>query len=365
MTETPSVSVIMVNFNGKADLENCLPSVFNTDYPNFELIIIDNGSTDGSRAILRELCENENKLKIVFSAQNLGFAEANNVAYASAEGEFIALLNCDTVVSSNWLKELIETLTKDKTIGIAQSKLLCLYDPALIDSTGDLVHPCGSSIPRGWGEKDLGQYDNQPEIFSARGAAMIIRRDLIRKIGFFDPVYFMSYEDIDLGWRTRLAGYKVTFAPSSIVYHRGVETCNKTYAMKMYNTYKNQYMTLLKNYEIANVLRFTPQFMVVNLVKILTSLTIQGNKLTRSVPFTFRFKLTLGIIKAPMYVVKNFRSIWNKRMIVQQKRQVPDKVLLRSMSQLSLAAFILNIRTSQLRMSSEYSKANKLPAKCF
>lgn len=353
------ISVIMVNFNGEADLPKCLSSVFSTDYPNFEVVVVDNGSRDGSRAMLQALSKNETRLKIVLSAKNLGFAEANNLGYKSAEGEFIVLLNCDTVVSPCWLNELVRTMKEDKTVGVAQSKLLCLYNPEIIDSTGDLVHPSGSSISRGMGEKDLGQYDNELEIFSARGAAVIIRRSLIEEIGLFDPAYFMSYEDIDLGWRARLAGYRIKLAPKSIVYHRGFDMYNNTWLTKMFNTYKNHYMTLLKNYETRNLLRFMPEFMTINFLKIFTSLIMPGDMLAKFAPFTFRLRLMLNVIKAPLYIIKNFPSIWAKRMHVQSIRKIPDKILMNSMSQLPFATFILTTRVTIRRKSSEYLHANK------
>jgi GT2 family glycosyltransferase len=359
VTETPYVEVIMVNFNGKADLASCLPSLFKTDYPNFDTIIVDNASTDGSLEMLQEICKHERKLKIIRSTKNIGFASANNLALKYVKGDFIVLLNCDSTVSPNWLKELVAIMANDEAVGICQSKLLSLFNQKIIDSVGDMVHPSGMSVPRGMGEEDMGKYDNEREIFSARGAAMIIRRSLIAEIGFFDPDYFMSYEDIDLSWRARLAGYEVKLAPESVVYHRGFDMYDDAYLVKIYNTYKNIYMTLIKNYEIGNLLRFMPQLVAVNLLKILSFMTMSGDLLARFVPFRFRLRLMLNLLKAPFHVVRNFPTIWMKRMHVQHMRKIPDNVIMSAMSRLPLATFLLAIRVANDRKSREYLKANK------
>lgn len=353
----PFVSILMINFNGKVDLAKCLPSLFNTKYAGFEVIILDNGSSDGSAEMLREFSNFGNRIKTIFSLKNLGFAEANNIAYKTAEGDFIVALNCDTIVSPLWLEELVKTITEDQETGIVQSKLLSLKNPQLIDSAGDLVHPSGCSIPRGMGEKDRGQYDQEPEIFSARGAAIITRRSIIEQIGFFDPDYFMYYEDVDFSWRVRLAGYKVKLAPKSIVYHRGFDSYDETYKTKMHCTYENRYVTLIKNYEFRNLLRHMPQLVIITFLKIFSFFTIP--EVGASAPLSFRLDVVTSLLEAPFHVIKNFRAIWMKRLQVQLRRKIPDKVLMTAMSRMPLTTFIVDVSAANQRRFMKFDSKRK------
>jgi GT2 family glycosyltransferase len=355
------VSVILVNFNGINDLKRCLPSLFKTDYENFETIIIDNGSTDGSLQCIKELAKKVNSLTVVESGVNLGFAVANNEALKYAKGEFIVLLNCDTIVTPGWLRELVNVIANDKSLGVVQSKLLFLNKPEIIDSMGDIVHPAGSSISRGMGEKDVGQYDKIHRIFSARGAAVIIRRDIILETGLFDPTYFMTYEDIDFCWRARLFGYEIALAPKSVVYHRGFDAYNEVYLMKMFNTFKNQYMMLIKNYETKNVLRFVSQLAIYHSVKVFTYLFTQVDLQGRKKPFTYKVRIVVSLIKAPIYILNNLPSIWTRRVDIQQRRKVNDKAILKAMSPLPLSVFLFDMRKSVNRKWSNIPKQRKQP----
>jgi GT2 family glycosyltransferase len=357
--KTLPISIIMVNYNGKADLEKCFPTLFATAYSDFEVILIDNGSTDQSIAYLKKWANDHRNLTVVEAKKNLGFAPANNIGLEYAKGAIIVLLNCDTIVTTDWLQNLVQPLVDDPSVGIVQSKLLTLSNPNIIDSAGDIVHPSGASISRGMGEKDSGQFDHEKEIFSARGAAIAFRKSLATKIGLFDSSYFMTYEDVDFCWRTRMAGYKVIYVPNSVVYHRGFDGYNKTYLMKIFHNNKNHYMTLIKNYEIENVIHYVLEFATLNIVKIATAIIMPKDPQAKNTPLMFRLNLVLAIIKAPLYVVKNFLTVWEKRFKIQQGRKVNDKAIIAAMSKAPLGRFMFDMRSGSYRKATEHIKTSQ------
>jgi GT2 family glycosyltransferase len=309
----PLVSIIILSYNGVKYLGNCLKSVLATDYPNYEVILVDNASTDGSLTLIEYLFKHEPRLTIIRNTKNVGFSEGNNIGIRKAKGRYIVFLNNDTEVKPDWLIELVRTMEKDRSIGAAQSKLLQLADRRRIDSVGDSIDYFGATYMRGNGEIDAGQYDNNKEIFSARGAAMIVRRSVLNEVGVFDPLFFMRCEDIDLSWRIRLGGYKVFFVPTSIVYHAGGYATLKIPSLEvLFHSTKNEIMMLLKNYSLVNFVKFNP--LPIILGSIFLDLFVRKN-----ISYAF------ARCKAVLWVLRNLRQIWRNRQIIQQRiRKVSD-----------------------------------------
>lgn len=302
-TSSPLVSIIILNYNGKDFLEACLESVFQTDYPKFEVILVDNASTDNSLELIKHLFRKETRLKVVENSENLGFAEGNNVGLCYANGKYIVLLNIDTVTESSWLKELVSTMERDSTIGAAQSKLLKLDDKEIIDSAGDIVDYYGTSAMIGgsWRERDTGQYDSLREIFSARGAAIILRKKIVDKIGLFDPDFFLSYEDVDLGWRIRLHGYKIVFVPNSVVYH----AVGPVSFAKIFHNEKNRIASCIKNQSSCYLVKYNP--VIPTIASIFFNLLIKRRSFS-----------AYTMLRAIIWVLRNLRRIWRKRLFVQK-----------------------------------------------
>ena len=307
------VSVVILNFNGKKFLSKCLSSLFKSDYPNFEVILVDNASTDESiELVQRYFCQYSN-LRIICNNRNLGFAEGNNIGAKAAKGKYVVFLNNDTEVDPEWLKELVMVLESDETIGAAQSKLL-LFDRKTIDSAGDFINFYGKGWMRGCGEEDKDQYDRIDEIFSARGAGMIVRRQILRKVDYFDSDFFMICEDIDLCWRVRLNGYKVVFVPRSIIYHFGSGTRKKFErpAQSQYYNTRNSLVMLIKNYNLKNLLMGA-------IVNALVELTLF------SISLPSRKTYNLSRLRALSWILLNFQYVWRKRLRVRYLvRKVPD-----------------------------------------
>jgi len=251
------VSIIIANHNGKEYLDKCLDSLKNTKYSNFEIVVIDNNSTDSSLELVKQ---NYPHVKLIELKQNLGFAASNNLAAREARGEFCIFLNNDTIVTSTWLSELVRSLIrgKDKQVAIAQSFLL--RPDGRVDSSGDFIDRFGRSY-----SSILRNPPEDREILSARGACMIVRKEIFWKLGGFEEDFFASFEDVHLGWKAWIAGYKVVLASNSIVYHFGGQTVKGLKSTINFHSMKNQTCVILLNFEfplgIKNLLVLFPSYL--------------------------------------------------------------------------------------------------------
>lgn len=324
--EQPLVSIIILAYNSLGFIENCMESVLKTDYENIEVIIVDNASKDGSPQYLQGKFGREKKVTIVHSEVNVGFAEGNNIGARKANGKYLTFLNMDTTVTPHWINEVLAVMEADNSIGACQSKLLLMKHPEFFDSAGDFIDKYGVMMRRGGDlpEKDSGQYDKIEEIFSARGAAITIRRELFERIGGFDASYFLTYEDIDLCWRVRLSLYKVVFVPKSVVYHYGGFSLTQK---RVFLSTKNWLTTLIKNYELQNILKVASQ--VVSIV----CFTALVESLVKKRPI-----LSLQRVAGLLWVILNLKLIWAKRLKVQSRvREIRDFEVMTKMMNTNLA----------------------------
>lgn len=231
----PLVSIIILNFNGKNCLMKCLSSCLRTKYPNFEVILVDNASTDCSLNLAEETFRSDERLRIIRNTKNLSYSAGNNVGFKNARGSLIAFLNNDTVVVPCWLTPLVDVMEKDQTVGLAQSIIL-EYNGEEIQTAGDLYsdflqfwNPLGKGKPNGT------EFPPVFEISVAVGAAMIIRRKLVDEIGLFDPQAPFYYDDTLLSLKTWLAGKRVVTVSESKVCHMGGESMEKGGATAQFN----------------------------------------------------------------------------------------------------------------------------------
>ncbi len=212
----PTVSIIIPNYNGEEVIKDCLDSVYSSDYPNFEVILVDDASKDNSFSIIRSSFPNT---KILRNKRNLGFTRTVNRGIKESNGEIIVLLNMDTVVKKPWLSELVKVLISDEGVGIVGSKILD-PDGKTVQHAGGIINSNGVSIHIGRGETDVGQYDRLREVDYVCGASMGFRKKLIEEIGYLDEGYSpLYYEDTDLAFRARRNGYKILYVPESVLVH--------------------------------------------------------------------------------------------------------------------------------------------------
>jgi GT2 family glycosyltransferase len=239
------VTVVVPNWNGMDNIKDCVDSLLSQTLDR-DLIVVENGSKDGSLQFLRD---NYPDIKIIVNQNNLGFAGGVNsgIKFAAENGaQYVALFNNDAVADKNWLKSLYEELESNDKLGIATSKIVS-SDKTRLDSTGDYYTNWGLPYPRGRDEKDLDKYDSQTDIFACSGGASIFRVKMLNEIGLFDEDFFAYYEDIDLGFRAQLAGWKASFVPNSIAYHQIGATSSKIKGFTTYQTMKNLPLLFYKN----------------------------------------------------------------------------------------------------------------------
>lgn len=317
----PLVSVIIVNYNGKDYVERCVRSVTNASYPNLEIIVTDNGSTDGSIQNLINLFGVDNRLKIVEIGENKGPAYARNMGVEIAKGKYIAFLDNDTEPEPNWLDSLVETLENDSSIGACQCKLLLMSERTKLDYAGDYISNLGFLVQRvNAGEEDRGQVDTRDEILSAKSAAMIIRADVVKEIGGFDEDYFIYVEETDLGWRVWLKGYRIIFVPESRVYHEfGTSSIilgsKQNYFAKFHGS-KNYITTLIKNMGPIYMVKIVPVHISL-WIGMACWLLLKG-----------QFDDSKNIFKGVYWVICNITTIFQKRRAVQRMRVVSDGELM-------------------------------------
>jgi GT2 family glycosyltransferase len=248
---TPRVSVVIVSWNARSVVQRCLPSVVATDYPNLEIIVADNASTDGTAAwIAREYPS----VKIVRHPENWLFCRGNNAALPHATGEYVLLLNNDVEVPPGWLRPLVDTMTTHEDVGAVQPKLLQYDDRGRFEyagAAGGYLDRAGYPFTRGrifdTMEPDRGQYDDARDVFWATGAALLLRRSALDEVGLLDERFEMHMEEIDLCWRLQRHGYRVRVQPASTVYHIGGASLPQGSPRKTYYNFRNSLLLLYKN----------------------------------------------------------------------------------------------------------------------
>jgi len=240
----PKVSIVILNWNGRLYLKDCLSSVFSQSYPNYEVILVDNGSEDGSVDYVRDNFPNT---KLIVNAANLGFSRGNNIGIRAAKGKYIATLNNDTRVDRNWVQELVKVAEADEKVGSCQAKIVSFRDRRIIDAVGIRINKCGTPYQIGYGEKDEGQYENVSEVFGACACAALYRKEMLDHVGLFDEDFFTYYEDVDLAWRARLLGWRCVFVPTSLVYHIHSATGRRVSGFTQYYLARNRFWLLKKH----------------------------------------------------------------------------------------------------------------------
>ena len=219
--EKPEISAIVVNWNRRELLRACLESLSGQVGAEFETILVDNGSTDGSVEMAeREFGSRaELGLRVIANRENRGFCAANNQGIAAGRGEYVALLNNDAEAGPGWLAGLRRAIGSAPEIGMAASKIVVWEDPRRIDKAGHLIYPDGQNRGRGSGEPDVGQFDRMEEILWPDGCAAMYKRAMLDQIGGFDEDFFAYGDDAELGLRGRIAGWRCLYAPEAVVRH--------------------------------------------------------------------------------------------------------------------------------------------------
>jgi GT2 family glycosyltransferase len=249
--EQPLVSVIIVSWNGAAYLPECLDSVLDQSYPNLETLVVDNGSTDGSPALLRGY---GSRLRVIENPTNLGFAGGNNVGLRAAKGAYFALLNSDAVADRRWVEALMGAAEADPRIGMCASKIYLRGHDRVLDSAGLLLSRDGIGRGRGRLEPDRAEFSREEDVFIPSACAALYRRAMLETIGLFDEDFFAYCEDSDLALRGRLAGWRCRYVPGAVVVHAYSRSTSPHSAFKAFQVERNRIWVVVKCFPARLVL---------------------------------------------------------------------------------------------------------------
>jgi len=300
-----NISVIVVNHNSGDLLTGCVGALAKQTRPIRQIIVVDNASSDSSVARLEDRFQD---LKIVRLANNSGFAAANNLANRLAAGsEWVALLNPDAFPEPGWLDALMRAAKACPDYACFASRMMQAEQRTVLDGAGDAYHVSGRVWRRGYGARADGQYGNKEEVFSACAAAALYRRETIEAVGGFDEDFFCYLEDVDLGFRLRLAGYHCLYVPDAVVYHVGSATTGKNSDFAVYHGHRNLVWAYLKNMPGPLFWLYLPQHLLINLFALL-GYALNG-----------RWRV---ILKAKWDAIKGLAKMWKKRKEIQARRVV-------------------------------------------
>ena len=306
-TTSPLVSVIVPNWNGAHHLPTCLGSLRRQTYPYFEVIVVDNGSTDDSRDLLaRDFPE----VRVVALATNRGYAGGVNAGFRAARGEILAVLNNDAEADPAWLTEMVAALHRHPEAGMATPKVLLFDRRDTLHTAGDYCGVDGIPDSRGVWQRDEGQFDAEELIFGAAGVAPAYRRTMLDDIGLLDEDFGSYCEDVDLAWRAQLAGYRCIYVPRAVVYHKLSATGGGPIAS--FYVARNTIWTIVKNYPSTLWRKNWPQVLRAQICRGWSALRAWRGVAARA---TLRGQLAalLGLPRA-----------WRKRRVIQRARRVSD-----------------------------------------
>ncbi len=328
--EYPQVDIVILNYNGKKFLESCIPSLFECTYPNKQIYLLDNHSTDDDVSFVQA---NFPSVKIIRNPENNGYCAAYNLAFNACNGKYIVCLNNDVTVKPDWIEHLVSLAETDAQIAAIQPKIVSYFDETQFEyagASGGMMDVYGFPFLRGrifkTIEKDEGQYNDIREIFWTSGAAMFLRRSALDKSGVLDETIVHHMDEIDLCWRLRLQGFRLLVQPASVIKHIGGATIQTNSYKKVYWNHRNSIYIMIKNYGIKNVWTKVPVHILLDYVAVAQS------------ALTLNFTTVRGILAAHLWLLLNLPLILRKRKEVQQKRLLPDQTIMPFLYQGSIVA---------------------------
>jgi GT2 family glycosyltransferase len=307
----PSISVVIPSWNRRDLLSRCLESLRHQECTDFETIVVDNGSTDGSVELVRRHFPD---VILLCQSTNLGFAGAVNEGIRASRGRYVALLNNDAVPDPGWLLALRKRIERSDRIGAVSAKVVRREPSGVVtfDSTGDFLHVWGLPTPRGRGLVDKGEYDEPEEVFAACGAAAMYRKSMFDEIGLFDPQFFAYYEDVDVSFRAQLAGYRVWYEPGAVVHHEISATSGGGRTkLARYHGPKNQWFLYLKNMPGALFWRHLAGFWLMQVL-------FFGRSMTRGLGLAHARSVGRGLLDTPRMLAKRKR-IQRRRVLSEEQ----------------------------------------------
>lgn len=333
----PKVSVVILNWNGKKFLRDCLTSLRAAKYSPLEVILVDNNSTDDSVMYVRKHFP---WVRLIASKKNLGFAEGNNIGFKKSTGKYVLFLNNDTKVTPHFLEPMVRAMESDPSIGCIQPQMRVMKNPSLQDEAGGYLTRAGFLYHYGYRKKYSAPiYKKRREVFSAKGACMLIPRTVFQHVGMFDRDFFIFFEETDLCFRIWLAGYRVLYDPATHIFHHvGGDTTDKySYARRIYLTFKNMTCSYAKNFGLYNFLTIYPFFLGVQVI------------LACFYAVTGKWHLLRAIWDAYVWNILHWKKTLAKRRMIQTRiRRVSDiKLAKHIMQNPALSYLYYSFRTTE------------------
>ena len=337
----PRVSVVVVNWNGKHHLGECLGSLRAQTFRDVEIILVDNASHDGSREYVQK---HFHEVRLIALQNNCGFAGGNNAGIRVASGKFIALLNNDTRVDPSWLANLLkEAGANPSSVGMWASKILSYDHPDIIDNVGLLLYPDGLGRGKGRLETDRGQYDRAGEAFFPSGCAGLYRREMLDEIGLFDEEFFAYADDVDLGLRARLAGWQCIYVPSAKVYHKYSGSSSAYSPFKAFLVERNRIWVLLKYYPVEMILISPVWSLARLLVHLYGALAGKGASGRFSEQHSV-FQAVAVLLKAWFSAISALPGIIRQRRVFSKSRKIGRRELYRLFRTFRISAYEIALK---------------------
>jgi GT2 family glycosyltransferase len=323
------ISIVILNYNSKNLLTNCVESILKSTYKNYEIIVVDNNSKDQSQ---KKCKEQFNQIKLIQNTENLGYCEGNNVGIRQIKGEFVIILNPDTLVDPNWILELIKGYNKFGT-GLYQPKLLTIDDNKIIGSAGNMINLFGFGYSYGRGHLDNKKFDNEKIISYASGTCLFTSKKVLEKIGLLDSFLFAYHDDLEFGWRAAEYGIKSYYIPNAIVYH--AESFNfKWSPLKFYYLERNRHYCILTHYSRSTFYKIFPNLILIELSVLF---------------FYLSKKMLLQKLKAYLNIIKNRKYIKIKYNENQKNRILTDKEIVNFFQdELEIPSVLTNMSRSKI-----------------
>tara|TARA_B110000116_G_C16754871_1_gene545266 strand:- start:483 stop:1562 length:1080 start_codon:yes stop_codon:yes gene_type:complete len=324
----PLISIVILNYNAGGLLIDCIDSIQKSNYKKFEIIVVDNISKDKSHKKCKEKFPN---IKLIENSENLGYCEGNNVGLRVTNGEFVVILNPDTIVDPSWLSELLQAYRKNGD-GIYQPKFLASTDHSMLLSTGNMIQIFGFGYSRAKGDIDKKQYENFEKIDFASGTCIFTSKKIIEEIGLFESFLFAFHDDFELCWRGALIGINSFYVPSAIVYHPIEGYSFKWSPLKFKLLERNRKYCLLTLYSRSTFYKMIPGLLLVDIAVLFFYLSKGLGKMK---------------IAADIEILKNLGKINEKYKKNQEKRKIADKELIKQFkNDVIVPQWVINDKTN-------------------
>jgi GT2 family glycosyltransferase len=298
------VSIVIPNWNGKHWLQKCLPTIAEQTFGDYEVIVVDNGSTDGSvEWVAAEFpCH-----KIISNAGNVGFGRSTNQGIALSANPYIVALNNDTQLAPDWLAHIMRVAQQDPQVGMWASKMVFADRPEVINSAGICLDKCAIAWDRRGGERDQPAEQGPQDVFGPCGGAALYTRKLLDDVGLFDEDFFAYLDDVDLAWRARLAGWRCLYVPDALVYHHHSSTLKRSPSRKWRLLGRNKIAMILKDYPAPQLYQYAGLILAYDLVMASFGLFARGDA---------------SHLRGRLEGWAEWRLWWGKRKPIQQHRTI-------------------------------------------